>query len=190
MRVCTSALMCAKHRVEYDLYFYASSPTIVALAANALICFASLLRLQSLAVSSIFVVYAVCANKSFVRSFLRHLFLIASKFLRCFAAKCLAAVAAAVTMMSEEGDEGRALHLALGQLTSARIRQRLRLTSKSVARFDASAAFEPKLLPCKSIFSHVLVFAYSLMLICAALAAERNPISSFHKTCSSMKNGL
>ena len=63
MRTCTYALMCAKHRDEYDLYFYASSPTIVALAAKALIRFASLLRLQSLAMSSIFVVYAVCANK-------------------------------------------------------------------------------------------------------------------------------
>ena len=52
----------------------------------------------------------------------------------------------------------RALDLALGQSASARIGQRLRLTSKSVARFDASVAFEPKLLPRKSIFSHVIAF--------------------------------
>ena len=52
----------------------------------------------------------------------------------------------------------RARHPALSQSTSARIRQRLRLTSISVARFDASAAFEPKLLPRKRIFSHVIAF--------------------------------
>ena len=51
-----------------------------------------------------------------------------------------------------------ALHIALSQSASVRIGQRLRLTSKGVARFDASAAFEPKRLPLKNIFSHVIAF--------------------------------
>ena len=110
--------------------------------------------------SPIFVVYAVCVNKSFVRSFLRSLLLIATTFLRCFvAAKCLAAAAVAVAMMSEEDDEAaRAPPRAEPANIRARIRQRLLLTSKSVARFDATAAFEPKLLHRKSIFSHVIAF--------------------------------
>ena len=122
--------MCAKHRDEYDLYFYASSPTIVAIAATALIRFASLLRLQSLAMSSIFVVYAVCANKSFVRSFLRILFLIVTTNLRCFTlAKCLVAAAAVETMSEEDDEAARAPPRAEPANIRARIRQRLRLTS-------------------------------------------------------------
>ena len=110
--------------------------------------------------SPIFVVYAVCVNKSFMRSFLRIIFLIAT-ILRCFVvAKCLAVAAtAAVAMMSEEGDKAaRAPPRAESVNIRARIGQRLRLTSKSVACFDASAAFEPKLLPRKSIFSHMIAF--------------------------------
>ena len=154
-----------------------------------------------------FVVYAVCVNKSFVLPFLRTFFFIATTFLRCFVlAKCLAAAATAVAMISDKDDEAarappraeplnkRAHRTALASYEQKRrsflhfcgIQAKTFVSQKHFFTCDRLFRIELEQLTAQS----VLVFAYSLMLICAALAAERNPISSFHKSSPSMRNGL